>query len=140
MRRILQDAGLADAVHVDSAGTLNLHTGSLPDPRMRKAARRRGYELTHRARQVRRSDFAEFDLLLVMDRANQEDIAPFAPGDSTQEKLKLFCEFCTEHDETEVPDPYYGGDADFEIVLNLLEDGCTELARRIKEGTLTGGS
>ena len=51
-------------------------------------------------------------------------------------KIKLFCRFCTEHSETEVPDPYYGGAQGFELVLDLLEDGCAEITRRLKEGTL----
>lgn len=136
MQKMLLDAGLENLVHVDSAGTINLHAGKLPDSRMRKAAGRRGYPLSHPARQVRPSDLDDFDLVLVMDLENLADVEQFADPQKHEGKLRLFCEFCTAHDETEVPDPYHSSDAGFEFVLDLLEDGCAELLRRIQSGSL----
>ena len=135
MKHQLQQAGLK--AEVDSAGTINFHTGKLPDERMRRAAARRGIQLTHPARQVRASDLVEFDLVLVMDSENLRNVRRLDPMRVHHDKIIPFCEFCTGHDETEVPDPYTGGDADFEHVLDLLEDGCAELVRRIKDGTLS---
>jgi protein-tyrosine phosphatase len=135
MQKMLLDAGLDKQARVDSAGTINLHAGKLPDARMRKAAQRRGYSLTHPARQVRRSDLDDFDLVLVMDLENLANVERLADPRKHKGKVRLFCEFCTKHDETEVPDPYYGGEEGFEFVLDLLEDGCAELLRRIQSGS-----
>ncbi len=136
MEKLAEDAGLQDRVEIDSAGTINFHTGNLPDARMRQAAGRRGYALTHRARQVTRADLDTFDLLLVMDLANLADVETIADESRHEGKIRLFSEFCTAHEETEVPDPYYGGSAGFEKVLDMMEDGCAEILRRLQEGTL----
>jgi protein-tyrosine phosphatase len=110
--------------------------GKLPDSRMRQAASQRGYSLTHHARQVDRADLDSYDLLLVMDHGNHEDVQSLADPSKHEGKVRLFSEFCTGHDETEVPDPYYGGSAGFEKVLDMMEDGCAEILRRLKDGTL----
>ncbi|MEZ0274860.1 MAG: low molecular weight protein-tyrosine-phosphatase [Roseimicrobium sp.] len=136
MRHMLDEAGLGSAVQVDSAGTIGLHAGKPSDSRMRKAAANRGYNLTHAARQLRPSDLDAFDLVLVMDEFNLADANQLTGGAPRKAHVHLFCEYCTEHDHTEVPDPYYGGAEGFEEVLNLLEDGCTELVRRLHDGTL----
>ncbi len=136
MLQHLEDAGLEKDITVDSAGTLDYHVGHLPDARMRAAATRRGLSLTHRARQVKPDDLRNFDLILVMDRENLHEIMHLSGARQHEAKIKLFCEFCTEHDAEEVPDPYYGGAQGFEIVLDLLEDGCAEITRRIQKGTL----
>jgi protein-tyrosine phosphatase len=135
MRHMLDEAGLGSAVQVDSAGTIGLHAGKSSDSRMRKAAANRGYNLTHAARQLRPSDLDAFDLILVMDQFNLADARQLIGGVPRKARMQLFCEYCTEHDHTEVPDPYYGGAEGFEEVLDLLEDGCTELVRRLHDGT-----
>jgi protein-tyrosine phosphatase len=132
MRRCVAEAGLQNQIHIDSAGTGGWHAGNLPDPRMTAAAARRDYPLTSRARQVSPSDLRSFDLALVMDQQNLRDLQVFDPTGQFKAKVRLFCEFCTDHDDTEVPDPYYGGDAGFEKVLDLLEDGCRNLLNHIK--------
>ena len=136
MEKIVLDAGLQEQLDIDSAGTINMHAGNLPDSRMRQAASQRGYPLTHRARQVGRVDLDAFDLLLTMDMENLADVASLADPRKHAAKVRLFSDFCTEHDEKEVPDPYYGGAAGFEKVLDMMEDGCAEILRRFKEGTL----
>lgn len=137
MRRQLEAAGLHERVTVDSAGIIDDHRGNPPDARMRQAASRRGLDLRHRARQVRREDLREFDLILAMDSSNLADLAALDPGRTHAGKIRLFCEFCTRHDRTDVPDPYYGGEAGFELVLDLLEDGCESLLRGIQAGSLS---
>ena len=132
MRRLVAEANLTDQIHIDSAGTAGWHTGNLPDQRMTAAAARRQFNLTSRARQVLASDLSTFDLALVMDHQNLHDLRPFDPDGRFQKKVRLFCEFCTDHKDTEVPDPYYGGPEGFEHVLNLLEDGCKNLLTQIK--------
>lgn len=136
MRQQLLAAGLEKQIELDSAGTIGLHTGNPPDSRMTAAARNRGIEMTGRARQIRRADLEEFDLVLVADRENLADVENLASTVECPCPVRLFCDFCTEHDHEEVPDPYYGGAAGFELVLDLLEDGCAGIIRRFQAGKL----
>ncbi len=117
--------GLSDEIVVDSAGTYGGHAGQLPDSRMRSAAARRGYDLTHRARQITEEDFIDFDMIVVMDDMNYESVSRLAPERRYLDKLYRFAEFCGHHPQwSHVPDPYYEGREGFELVLDLLEDGC----------------
>ncbi len=130
MRQLLVNAGRTQ-IQCDSAGTLDAHAGNSPDPRMSAAGKRRGLPMTGRARGVRREDFEKFDLIIAMDYANRSDLQTIAPHSAAMEKVRLFCEFCRNHDDKEVPDPYYGGPQGFEHVLDLLEDGCNGLLESI---------
>ncbi|MDZ4287448.1 MAG: low molecular weight protein-tyrosine-phosphatase [Prosthecobacter sp.] len=132
MRHLLAEAGLDGVIQVDSAGTGGWHAGGRADGRMRKAASRRGYDLTSIARQVTTEDLAEFGLVLVMDAQNRCDLRAFDPKGLHDGKVRSFCDFCTDYPDQEVPDPYYGGDAGFEHVLDLLEDGCANLIQRLR--------
>ncbi len=133
MQRFIDEAGLADRIHVDSAGTGGWHAGELPDSRMRHHAARRGYSLDHVARQVHEADFEAFDLILVMDQQNLRDVRPFAPDARSMLKVRQFCEFANSRDEREVPDPYYGGADGFERVLDIVEDGCKHLLEHLRD-------
>ena len=140
MNHLLAKEGLAAQFEVDSAGTAGYHIGNPPDGRMTKAARDRGIAMKGRARQVKPADFEEFDWIFAMDRSNYEDLAAVRRRCANPTaKLVLFCDFCEEHDESEVPDPYYGGPEGFEKVLDLLEDGCGVFLRKWREGTLDAG-
>jgi len=130
MRALLERSGRS-GIKCDSAGTLDAHAGSPPDPRMSEAGQRRGLPMTGQARCVRGEDFETFDLILAMDRANWEDLSQIAPRAESMNKVQLFCEYCTKHAEKEVPDPYYGGAQGFEHVLDLLEDGCQGILERV---------
>lgn len=113
---------------IDSAGTYGGHAGQLPDQRMRVHARRRGYELTHRARQVTEADFDRFDLIIAMDASNIDRLRRLAPTVEAEAKIRPMIDFvktATRYDH--VPDPYYEGAEGFELVLDLLEDGCRNL-------------
>lgn len=121
-QRKLEERGLTARIEIDSAGTHSYHVGSTPDSRAQQAARKRDYDLSGlRARKFVAADFAEFDYVLAMDRSNFSDLNRLLkPGD--RGRLHLFLDFARHFDETEVPDPYYGGDAGFEHVLDLVED------------------
>ncbi|CAI5998161.1 unnamed protein product [Closterium sp. NIES-65] len=129
---MVKQRGLADRFHVDSAGTIDYHEGNPADPRMRKAAERRGIPLTSLSRPIRPSDFSTFDIILAMDRSNQDDIGRAfrqwqRPHDLPRDgldKVKLMCSYCRKLNYDEVPDPYYGGAQGFETVLDLLDDAC----------------
>jgi protein-tyrosine phosphatase len=110
----------AISLQIASAGTGGWHTGDGADPRMTRAAARRGYRLDrHRARQVQFSDFYEFDYLLAMDLRNQSDLLAMAPPNRECD-IRLFLDFAG-GETRETPDPYYGGSDGFERVLDLLE-------------------
>jgi protein-tyrosine phosphatase len=131
MHSMVEQAGLNSMIHIDSAGTEGWHRGKLPDARMREAAKARGYTLQSRARQVRLADLETFDLILAMDADNLRNLRALDPEGLHTKKIQAFCDFCTDHDEKEVPDPYYGGSEGFEKVLDLLEDGCANVLRQI---------
>lgn len=123
LRQLVREAGLEALVRVDSAGTHGYHVGEAPDPRAQEHARQRGYDLSAlRARQVEQGDFERFDLILAMDRGHLMLLRRLAPPDQ-RHKLRLFMEFARSWDLAEVPDPYYGGDAGFEQVLDMIEAG-----------------
>ncbi len=114
-------AGLAGQISVDSAGTGDWHVGRPPHKSTLVAARRRGYELKHhRARQVCVADFRAFDYMLAMDRSNLADLQRLAPSGATS-RIGLFLDYHHDVNLMEVPDPYGGGAADFDRVLDMVE-------------------
>lgn len=125
-RRLVEEAGLTDRFEIDSAGTYGGHAGQLPDPRMRVAASRRGYRLTHQARLLREADFDRFDRIIVMDDDNYERAHRLAPSREAAAKIDRMGDFCHPR-RSYIPDPYYEGAEGFELVLDLLEDGCASL-------------
>ena len=134
MESFVAREGLQDKILVDSAGTDGGHAGELPDSRMRSAAAARGYSLTHRSRKVREDDFYDFDMLIVMDDNNYENVSRLAPERKYLDKVYRFVEFSRNHPQwSYVPDPYYEGREGFELVLDLLEDGCQTLLEEIRK-------
>ena len=131
MRALVDRAGLTDRIVVDSAGTGAYHVGEQPDPRTRAAARRRGYDLDHRAWQFTERDFSRFDLVLAMDGSNLARLNAMARGGSRD--VRLFRSFdATAEQGAEVPDPWYGGDDGFEEVLDQCERACEGLLAYVK--------
>lgn len=137
MRVLIERHELTESVALDSAGTYGGHSGERSDPRMRRAAEARGIPMTHRARQVREEDFERFDIIIAMDDNNYENLFRLAPNRDYHSKIYRFREFLSHHPEwSYIPDPYYEGQEGFELVLDLLEDGCTTLIERLKSGEL----
>jgi protein-tyrosine phosphatase len=133
--KLVEDAGLADRIIVDSAGTHDYHVGEPPDARTVEAAARRGYDLSRlRARKFQREDFQRFDLVLAMDRDNQGILARLAQP-SASHRLRMMMEYASRFRETEVPDPYYGGPDGFDRVLDMLEDAAQGLLAALRKGT-----
>jgi len=130
-RKVVEDAGMADAIQIDSAGTHAYHAGEPPDRRAQAAASSRGYVLSEiRARRVADEDFVEFDYVVAMDEDNLLNLQDRATEEATTE-LVLFLEFSESH-ENEVPDPYYGGASGFERVLDLVEEASRGLLAHIR--------
>ncbi|MFC5049709.1 low molecular weight protein-tyrosine-phosphatase [Rubritalea spongiae] len=126
-RHTVQQADIADQWEIDSAGTEAWHTGKGPDPRMTKTLQSRSIEVTGKARQIQAHDLEDFDLILTMDDENFSNVSKLDPQKLYADKIKKFTSFCRQHSETEVPDPYYGGQDGFELVVDLLEDGCSAI-------------
>ena len=134
MQRLVDERGLTDRFYIDSAGMGGWHVGDLPDKRMRVHARQRGYELTHRARKVRFSDFDDFDLIVGMDASNVDELCSMAATIEQQDKVVMMGDYIRQFPHYDyVPDPYYEGSEGFELVLDLLEDACDNLLNGIIE-------
>lgn len=123
---------LGARLFIDSAGTHgHYHAGEPPDPRSQKHAARRGYDLSPlRAREVLAQDFERFDWILAMDEANLDDLRQQCP-DRFVGKLARLLDFAPGGGDLDVPDPYYGGAAGFETVLDRVEAGCTGWLDRV---------
>jgi protein-tyrosine phosphatase len=120
-------------VQVDSAGTHAYHVGQPPDARATAHALRRGLDLSsQRARQLTPADFSEFDLLLAMDWDNLALVEERCPPGARQ-KVQLLMSLAPDAASTVVPDPYYGGDAGFEEVLDLCEQACAALVAQLPQ-------
>ncbi len=132
-RQYVERAGLEDQIVIDSAGTHDYHIGAPPDGRTQRAAQQRGFDMSDlRGRQVQADDFAHFDYVLAMDKANLAILDKLKPVASPTQ-ARLFLEFAHHHVEREVPDPYYGGEDGFERVLDMVEDAAAGLLQHIRE-------
>ncbi len=125
-------AGLEPRFRIDSAGTGDWHLGKPPDPRTRRAARARGYDLEAlRARRVEPADFHRFDYVLAMDSANLRDLERLCPA-GFPGRLDLFLRAAGALGVLEVPDPYGGDAGHFERVLDLIEQGAERLLAALR--------
>ena len=130
-RKIAREKGLSGQLEIDSAGTHGFHIGRPPDPRSVEHAARRGYDLTTlRAREVVPADFSHFDHLVAMDENNVQHLKAFCP-DHLAKKISLLLNNVEEGTRREVPDPYQGKAKDFELVLDLIEQGCEGLVKKL---------
>ncbi|MEO0377153.1 MAG: low molecular weight protein-tyrosine-phosphatase [Cyanobacteria bacterium P01_A01_bin.17] len=127
MNHLVAEAGLSNEIICDSAGTSGFHIGEPADRRMSAAAQQQGFTLTSRSRKFEVSDFEAFDLILAMDQDNYDTILTLDRTGQYQHKVKMMCEFCREHSDRDVPDPYYGGPSGFTYVIDLLVDACAGL-------------
>jgi protein-tyrosine phosphatase len=130
-RRVVQLQAPDLDVEIDSAGTHGYHIGEPPDRRAIAAASRRGIDLSgQRARQVVIDDFTAFDLIVAMDEQNVDELRARA-GAAQAARIRLMMDYAPAVGRRSVPDPYYGGAAGFEEVLDLLEEAAQGLLREI---------
>ena len=134
MKRFAEELG--SDVDIDSAGTHGYHIGSKADPRMIRAAESRGYELTSLGRQVTQQDLdgKTFDLVLAMDRENYHALQQLAPQPNSH--IRLFSDYLDDAWPDDVPDPYYGEQAGFDEVLDMLEEGCPLILQTLLENKM----
>lgn len=136
---IIEDLTRELPVRVESAGTSSYHRNSAPDPRSTEIALRHGIQIgSQRSRPITSDDFEEFDLILAMDRENQENCRRLAPTEVDRSKVVLFLQAYGEGPVDEVPDPYHGRNRDFEYVYELLYQAANNLARELKQRHGTG--
>ena len=124
--------GLADKFEIDSAGTIAYHAGEAADRRMQAHAVMRDYNLTSISRKFNSStDFDRFDMIIGMDDENISSLKQMARNEDDLKKIHLMTDFRKEWAYNEIPDPYYGGEEGFELVLDLLEDSCEGLLEEL---------
>jgi protein-tyrosine phosphatase len=132
MRKLLEERAPELHVEVASAGTHAYHLGDPPDPRARRAAERRGVDLSRqRARRVAVEDFAYFELVLAMDPLNRATLLELSPREF-HGRIRLLLEFAPQLGREDVPDPYYGGGNGFEYVLDLVEEASIGLIEHLR--------
>lgn len=133
-KKYIENEKLESKIYVESAGTIDYHTGELPDDRMRRHGLTRGYTFDSRARQFDPDkDFDEFDLIITMDNDNYSNIRVLDNKNVYSHKINKMADYISNKNITEVPDPYYSGTDGFEFVLDILEDGTKNLLTKIKE-------
>lgn len=133
MKKLVKDHGLEDRMEIDSAGTIGHHAGQKADSRMRAHAERRGITLDSVSRPVTTEDFYRFDLIIGMDNYNISELKRKASDWDSVRKIHKMTDFSIHNTYDHVPDPYYGGTAGFELVLDLLEDACRGLLDYIED-------
>jgi len=133
-KKLAEKKGVDGTIEIDSAGTLDYHTGESPDSRMIKHASKRGYKLDSRARQFNsEKDFDYFDYILTMDDDIYFEITSLDRKNKYKDKVFKMVSFGEKLKVDEVPDPYYTGSDGFEFVLDILEDSVEGLLNKIED-------
>lgn len=115
---------------VDSAGTIGNHIGEMPDPRTQASALKRGIKLISPARKIEAKDLENFDFILCMDHSNFENVKKLDPSKKHHHKIKNITDYRINLKFNEVPDPYYGDEKDFELVLDIVTDACVGFLKK----------
>ena len=133
MAHLLEQNQLDSNYSVDSCGTHGYHSGEKADPRMRRIATGRGYQLTSIAREINVPlDFSEADYIVGMDDTHIKKLRAWDKHAQYSDKISAMTSYCRQQRADDVPDPYYGDDADFELVLDILEDACQGLLDKLQ--------
>ncbi|MFC5873502.1 low molecular weight protein-tyrosine-phosphatase [Chryseobacterium arachidis] len=122
-----------ESFFIDSAGTISIHEGEHPDKRAIKTAANHGIDISkQRSRPITKADFENFDKIYCMDVDVLADVVSKTKNEEQRHKVSLFLEVLGDHENAEVPDPYWGGMDDFENVFQLLEKGCDAILAQLK--------
>ena len=128
MRKLVTRSRYEGTLEISSAGTHDYHVGKPPFPTAVEVGKQRGYDITqHVARRVAPGDLDHYDMILAMDLANVASLKMGAPT-RCKSKIELLLEYGDRFHGKEVPDPYGGKAKDFELALDMVEDGCRGLA------------
>ena len=130
-QQLVEEQGLAESIHVDSAGTHSYHIGNPPDARSQAIAKARGVDLSGlRARRFAANDFEDFDYLIGMDADNVRHMQSLRPQDA-QSQAELMLDYSNQYTRPDVPDPYFGNDG-FDLVFDMIDDASRGLLRHIR--------
>jgi protein-tyrosine phosphatase len=133
-RKMITSEGLSDDIQCDSAGIIGAHAGEPADSRMINHGSLRGLKIESISRKFDpRADFDRFDYIIAMDETNETDLHRMSRNAADSEKIFRMTDFSTSQKYSEIPDPYYGGNAGFELVLDLLEDACENFLEFVKK-------
>ena len=117
---------------VDSVGTISQHEGEHPDKRAIKTAANHGIDISkQRSRPITEEDLENFDKIYCMDLDVYEDVISKAKNEEQRQKISLFLQVLGDHENAEVPDPYWGDMDEFEKVFQLLDKGCSLIAKQL---------
>ncbi|GAA0878491.1 low molecular weight protein-tyrosine-phosphatase [Algoriphagus jejuensis] len=129
----IQALGLSRKFKSDSAGTSDYHIGELPDERSVQCANRKGLNISHRGRQVNRTDFRDFDYIIAMDESNLTNLqALSAKYNYPNKEIFLMRDFVNGCEGLSVPDPYYGGEEGFDEIYQILDTSIESFLAKIK--------
>lgn len=122
---------------IDSAGTGTWHIGEKPDSRARAAAAKRNMDLDSlQARTVMPDDFHHFDYIFAMDSQNLSDLKAMTPANA-KSNIELFLTWPNKETGQDgyqdVPDPFYSGEQEFELVLDLVEAASKDILDHIAD-------
>ena len=129
MNKMIEAEDLMDQIICDSAGTSLYHSGQPADPRMKKYAKTKGYNITSISRPFETEDFNQFDWIITMDNSNYENLISLAKKAEHGKKVLKISNFCKIKNCDFIPDPYYKEDQGFLNVISLLEDSCSHLLK-----------
>ena len=132
MKHLVTEQKRSNDFFIDSAGTAAYHIGKSPDTRMIATAHKHGITLDSKARQFKPADFDAFDYIFVMDKSNYNNVIELIRSEEDKEKVIMMRSFDDEiYRNEDVPDPYYGGDAGFENVYQILLRSCTRALNKL---------
>ena len=132
LKKYIEQEMLTENFQVDSAGLLDYHEGENYDRRMIMHATKRGYNLEGTSRPFLLEDFKKFDLIIAMDNEIYDSLRGMDKKNQFISKIFKMTDFSTQKDFNEVPDPYYSKADGFELVLDIIEDACKGLLKRLK--------
>lgn len=124
LKQMIRKRGKSEDFAVASCGIGDWYVGQMADQRMREAAGARGIVLVSRAQQFKREFLDNYDYILAVDHEVLKDLYHFAAEPNHKAKICLATAFSKSYLNQEIPDPYYGGGGDFELVLDMLLDVC----------------
>lgn len=127
MNKLIEEKNMTDQIICDSAGTSQHHAGHQADPRMRKHAKTKGYNITSISRALEKEDLSQFNWIITMDNSNYKNVLSLATKEEEKKKILKMADFCTIKNCDFIPDPYYKEDQSFLNVISLLEDSCSQL-------------
>jgi len=132
LRHLADERGIK--LIIDSAGTGNWHVGHPPDERAISSMAAIGIDISQlRARQLKADDFNRFDYILVMDSDNYRDSKLLAPTDAAASKVELLTNFLHPRENRRVPDPYWGGPDQFDVVNELIRASCEAVLNKLHD-------